>query len=573
VAVWDGVSPRASQLWTGHANGAKVVAFRGDGKILAVAFGSGSVNLWDVTTGHLLATLESPGHDPSEAASLSFSPDGTMLASAGSLASAVTVWDVASRKTLTTLDGPESGVHAIAFSHDGRWLASTGGDRVVRLWETQHWRPVRQPNGGLGCLAFSPDDRLLATCGRDRAGLWDVGEPELIASLQQHGEQVGTVLFSPEGAYLASASYGRDVAVWDVRARKPVGIYQVPPEPGNEFAFGTHGKELRVFAFSPDGTILATGGAGKSFGEGGRRGDLVLWDFARSGKATPLEGHRSRLAAVAFSPDGRQLAAADSGEALLWDLRTGSVRPLRQEKNALCLAFNPKGTKLAVGDGDDVMLWDLTSNHSPVVLHGHTFPVRAILFSPDGKTLVSGTFDGTVRFWDLTGSGPKLIAVGRHERDINSMALSADGRILATGSQDRRIGLWEMKTGKSIRSLTGQDAEIQSVALSPDGAKVASASENGRVILWNVVTGEPIVDLRRSATSVAFSPDGKLLATGGGQDHRVMLWDVRVDGWADHACAMANRNLTCDEWRQWMGTQPYRSICPQLPAPHGCGTS
>jgi WD40 repeat protein len=294
-----------------------------------------------------------------------------------------------------------------------------------------------------------------------------------------------------------------------------------------------------------------------------------------------LWGHTGDLTRVAFSPDGRRLASSgeDDKRLVMSDVITGATlfSIVAHPDAVQQVALSPDGRQLAAGAGDEVVVWDLRASakqqteRQPVTFRGHERPVREVLFFPDGQTLVSSSFDGTLRIWDASrGDASTPVAIARHAGDINDVAMTADGHVLATASRDRTVGLWDATTGTALHRLTGHDSEVESVAFSPDGNLLASATVDGSVILWNVKTGRKILRLRRSATLVAFSPHGWLLATAGGSDKRVTLWNLSLDTWAERACAIANRNLTCEEWRQWVADAPYQPVCPQLPSPRDC---
>jgi WD40 repeat protein len=252
---------------------------------------------------------------------------------------------------------------------------------------------------------------------------------------------------------------------------------------------------------------------------------------------------------------------------LIWDLATAMTRTLKETGGALSLAFNRAGSLLAAGAGDEAIVWNLRASDRATTLRAHERPVRFVLFPPRGDVLVTGSFDGTVRTWDVAGaaSGPR--ATWRHGGDVSSLAMSPDGRFVASGSRDATVGVWDLQTGAPVVTITAHASEVRSVAFSPDGALLASADDGGTVVVSEVSTGEEMLRLARPGRAVSFQPGGAWLATAGGPDNRVTLWDVAIDRWPDHACGVANRNLTCAEWRQFMDETPYQAVCPQHPAP------
>ena len=313
------------------------------------------------------------------ASSVAFSPDGRTLASAGR---ELILWDLATRQPIgDPLEGHTPFVNSVAFSPDGRTLASASDDRTIIVWDLATRQPIAGPleghTGPVYSVVFSPDGRTLASASADGTIIvWDlairrpIGDP-----LEGHTDSVWRVAFSPDGRTLASASDDRTIILWDLATRQPIG----DPLEG-------HTGSVYSVALSPDGRILASGG----------RRELILWDLAtRQPIDDPLEGHTSSVWRVAFSPDGRTLASTSAdGTIIVWNLATPTPIGDSLERTRLVygVAFSPDGRTLASGGGDGIILWDLATRQ-PIGDPLQTSDVNSVAFSPDGRTLASGGWE------------------------------------------------------------------------------------------------------------------------------------------------------------------------------------
>ncbi|MCY3736619.1 MAG: T9SS type A sorting domain-containing protein [Gemmatimonadaceae bacterium] len=545
VWIHDAVTGVETAVLTGQEE-ATSVAFSPDGGTLAIGNLDGTIQLWDPATGQVKATLASKPR----VLTVTYLSDSTLAS--GSSDGVIRLWDPVTGRLDTTLSGHQGPVLTMSSSQDGRTLASGGADASVRLWDVVSGRLKATLEGhgnAVNSVSISPDGRTLASGSDDRTvRLWDAGIGEHLATFDEHERWVTSVTFSPDGGTLASCSQS-GIRLWDTDSSR----YLARPMDGG---FG-----CRTVVFSPDGSVLASGVD--------RSGDfrVWLWELATRRVRVTIEGYPYWQPAVVFSPDGTTLAQGIGGRVQLRDAATGQVKATLERSTGfvLGLAFSPDGTLLAssgsdlrmevwdvatgelrvrVGDvlgfvgfsfspdgsilasgniGGEVRLWEGTSGKLKATLQGHTGTVISVVYSPDGRTLVSGSTDG-LRLWDTTTLQQKAIL--EEWGEVSSLAQSPNGAILATGNRDGRIGLWDAATLQDKGTLQRDWARVSSLAFSSDGSALAIGSEDGSVRLWDPVTGrlEGIGDHLGAVMSVTFSPDGSILASSS-RDGTALLWD------------------------------------------------
>jgi WD40 repeat protein/tRNA A-37 threonylcarbamoyl transferase component Bud32 len=534
-----------------HDESVNVVVFSPDGKKMATASDDGTARLWDVATGALLATL--PHKGPVKVAV--FSPDGAKLATGDAN---VQIWDVATANRHG--DALRSGgLRSLAFSPNGTKLCTVSGDGAARLWDVNTCQPLGDALPHMDIVwaaAFSPDSTKLATASLNKTvQIWDVATRKPQGVAFEHTGAVMAVEFSPDGAILATgSSESAAPRFWNVTTGLALG--DAVHETGRimHMAFNIDGSKLSTFAvsdnacvarlwdvssgnpttkaleivgadtyarFSPDGTELAVG-----ISNGVR-----LWDLETGNPIGNALSHRGRVYAVAFGPDGSKLATASADHtARLWDVASGTpLRAVFEHANSVnSMAFSPDGTKLATGSFDTTAcVWNLANGTQKLNTLSHAGDVYAVAFTPDGKlaTLAADRGDATVQLWDAD-TGKHLAQTLRHIGGVHGRAFSPDGAKLATTS-GINTRLWDVATGKRFGDVlqpTGACA-----AFSVDGTKLVTGTPGNTAQIWEVTSGKPLGRALKHTSlvlSVAFSPNGEILATG--TPHAAYLWDVRA---------------------------------------------
>jgi WD40 repeat protein len=442
--------------------------------------------------------------------SVAFSPDGKILATAGD-GGEIRLWQVSDMKPLLTCKGHTRWIMSIAFSPDGCSLASASDDQTVKLWDIHTGQCLKTLQGHTSwvlSVTISPDAQTLVSASDDQTvKIWDIYTGQCLKTLQGYTSRVRSITFSPEGDQLASASDDGTIKLLDISTGQFLRTFQ------------GHKARVRSISFSPDGAILASGSDDNT---------IKLWDITTGQCLRTLQGHSNFVQSVVFSPNGFSLASgSDDATVKLWDINTGEcLTTLPGHINRVwSVAFSPQGQILASGSVDQtVKLWSVHTGQCLRTLQGYTNRVRSLAFSPNGEILGNGSADNTVKLWDIR-TGRCLKTLQGHTSWVLSVAFSPQGKTLASCGSEV-VKLWNVDTGQVLRTFQGHTNWIWSIAFSPDGQTLASGSDDHTIKLWDVRTGQCLKTLQGHTCwilSVAFSPQGKTLASGG---DTVMLWDV-----------------------------------------------
>jgi len=447
--------------------------------------GRTEIHVRDVESGALLHTFR--GHSES-VLSLAFSPDGRSLAS-GSADRTVRVWklDDIDEPVSTTIDGHTDRVGAVAFSPDGRVLASASQDRTIRLWNAATFEPLAVYVGHdaeIVGLAFSHDGGILASSDANATiRLWDasgLGDPRV---LRGHSLYVYPVALSPDGNRIASGSWDGTVRLWD--AASGARIIAIP-NPQRERTVVTW------LAFSPDGsTIVAT--------ENSVQIPREYWL-----REIRTDTGNCRIAArgsdpwtqLAFEPHGRFIAATGAARGSLSILSARDLTEVRRLQGSEACAYSPSGSVLATADGTDVLVYDTSTFKLLARLDGNEQTIHAVAFDTDGSRLASAGFDHTVRVWD-TGTWRALATLEGHTDRVYCVAFSPDGSRLASGSNDQTIRLWNTATWQEVAQLRGHRDHVFSLAFSDDGSQLFSGSGDYTVRVWDTQPLRDRIEARR----------------------------------------------------------------------------
>lgn len=521
------------------------MALSPDAKILAYAT-IGRVVLFDLAE-KKERELKVPNGEPFRVAFRPTKTDVPMLAA--SFSNLVVLYDAKTGAELGVAEhAPTASVKAVAFSPDGKMLATSGTDYWY-IWNVETKGSMfRGSSRGLG-VAFSPDNKTFIVAGDD-IEFWDLETGKRKKTLEIKNNLIESIAYSPDGKVLIGGGYQSIEQTNGLEASFKI-LDMATGLERDIRALRTN--SLESIALSPDGRLLASGSGDKK---------IRLWNLASGQVDQPLGDHESTVIDLAFSSDNTLLASTGLQEPVrFWDMTTrreffpGGKRqsenaaskkpapkptPAPQKKDAAenavdqmlsafgklgdALAktnfgtpvFSPDGKKFATLESRnglalrDVRTWQVIHK-----LAGHESDIYTVAFSPDGKLLASGSDDGLTKIWD-TATGQLVRVLSKHNMSVRTIAFSPNNTLIATGSNDTTIRLWDVATGRLLRTLSGYGGYVRSVVFSADSKKLVNGGLASKAAVWNVETGRLIRNLTGHSTdvrAVTYSIDGKFLFT------------------------------------------------------------
>lgn len=547
VRVWNATTGELVQTLEGHEDAVLSAAFSPDDRWLLSSSYDGTARLWDVASGTTLAVLQAHSWWVWQAV---FSHDASQIVTAGQDGRAI-VWSVhedGSRvecEVLTEFSGHNGPVQTASFSPDGQEVVSGGEDGSVLIWKPSEVQPVdlavriaglpeEAPphrtlaghDAAVSCVTFSTDGRLIASSGNDNVvKIWDAPSGKLIKTLRGHGGRVRSCEFSSDGRYLLSGSHDNQAKVWSLEGYREIRVLKGRLLEG-------HTDIVLSARFSPDGKQVVTSSRDRT---------ARTWDAA-TGEILNVfsEGHEFLASSAVFFKDGRRvLTAAGDNTVRMWDVSAGTQSILIEETGRIgALALSNSEQWIVTGStsssaqvfrvSDGTLLQTLAPELEPA----RQASVTALAFSADDRLLLVGDAHGHCRVWNRDDSGQwtERHLWQDHSRRITAAAFLLNSRRALTASLDNSVAQWDLATGKELPSLILKHPEgVTSMALLPDGRRAVTACDDGKLRLWDIETAQTIAEMSSEDDALHFvnvSPDGHQALTTNSVTRKVRLWDL-----------------------------------------------
>ncbi len=523
AALWNVAGQNLVKRFSeGHDFLASSARFFADGSRLATGGGDGTTRIWDVATKTQVLEIPSTGRF----GAISVSDDARWIVT-GSNGNDAVVWDTQTGARVAVLEGHEAAITAVRFSPGAEWVATGDQRGHARLWQ-------REGDGWVGsawleghsrlitAMAFSPDgQRLITSSGDNTCGQWEVATgKELTELVLKHPKWVSDMDISRDGKQAFTYCEDGKLRLWSLENAQIIRTI----DPKSDAVFTS-------VDLSPEGRLAMVVCAAK--------GTVRMWQLetgmeVRNGEEAWLDFGRDGVTwAARFSPDGNRVITVGGNDARLWDRATrASLGRFSPHGSVASADLSPDGKLLATGSWDQsVKIWDIESGQAIRKLEGvHKGYINSVEFSPDGGTILTGSDDGTARLWQVaTGEALEVVFRG-HESRIRQARFSHDGARVITAAHDKTARIWDAQTGELQLTLEGHQWAVLCGQFSSDGQRAITGSEDNTAIVWDATSGKVLLRLAGHTdgiTAVAFSPNGSRVLTGS-EDNTAKLWDAQT---------------------------------------------
>ena len=401
IKLWEAATGECIKTLSEHTSPVYAVAYSLDGKTVASGSLDITIKIWKVATGECIKTLETGA----VVRSVSYSPDGAYLASSF-WNNEIKLWDIATEECVKTFGGHTNSVSSVAYSLDGKYLA-TGSADGVKLWNVTTGEHVKKLNGQ-GNVVYSPDGKYIASRTSKVVNLSEVATGECIKRFEGHTDTIYSVAYSPDGKYIASGSEDKTIKLWEVATGECI-----------KTLIG-HSDDVKSLCYSPDSAYLASGSEDET---------IKIWEISKGSCIKTLTEHTSYVESVSYSPDGKYIVS-------------GSL-------------------------DDTIKIWEVASGNCVKTLEGHTGPVEYVSYSRNGTYLASSSWDRTIKLWKVV-TGECIKTLAGHTGWVKSVCYSPDGTYLASGSNDNTIKFWDASTGELLATTFCLDGD-EWLTYTPEG--------------------------------------------------------------------------------------------------------
>lgn len=505
---WDGEPLSIRNQSNQHDGPIYSLSFSPDGLMMASGGVDKVIKLW-TKDGQFVRSM--PEKHPNYIIYVSFSPDGSRLFS-GDDGNNIRIWNVADGTLITSLEPGQASITSVSSSPDGKWIASAKSDDFsITLWNVENNQSLTLlgHEGKVNRLNFSSDSQNLISASADgTAKLWRL-DGRLLADLTGHKTPVSDVTYSPDGQMIVSAGQDSNVILWDFKGK----LLKVIP---------AHQGTIRSSKFSADGTQVISASDD---------GTIKIWNT--DGNLIHLfpREHDGPVYSVDLNTQGYVVSGGADKTVRLWNLQGQQIRYFVMKNKVWSVRFSPDGQLIVAGDETGlVRLYSVADQSLQRTIAEHESQIRSVRFNPDGKSIAVAYEDGKIQIHDLNGQLLQTLPPedsNANQESINSINFNHDGTLIASALSNGNVQVWDTQKKAVIQTFELEGLGLTSVSFSPDDKLVAAGNRSGSIALWNM-QGKQLTLLeehQQAIHSLNFSPDGKtLLSTG--EERSLFLWNL-----------------------------------------------